>query len=716
MADASLALARAHMATQVKDAAAVQAALSRLWDDTIDPADLTRSFARFREAAVPYVNAGRVKGERTADAYINTVLRHAGKPAVTVPQTANTRLADGAIKASLSASTAKSLARAEYIAKRGGDPAIALATAKSNMLGSSKRQIINASRKRVTSSRAVERWARVSDGKPCAFCAMLVSRGPVYTDAGVDFNAHDRCGCNARLVLPGDADGGWSPEARVFRKAWDSTKDGTSGETFAEALRKLYESPLTDPAIPAVPAWLRTVQEAAKALPEDRATIGVKTATLTNEADRFIVSLKEAEAQLRIGDRTSIVSRRMIYEDGLRQNDGWIESLDGAVEWDDVPPAIVAELRREGHIVFNTWTPEMVRASLVVRSDAIRKMVDEHNAHIAKIDNLAKELRDTRPELFARRADDLDDRGELGSDTQKALDGVLAAGKALDEELTRRIRPIEARIAALDDEVADARRTVEATATAMIENYSEAAEELYEAAERRLRELRDTVPDKRLALYKEKRAETRKLLDEVRPMGGGKRPKYDKTRGQLVDAVNEAFRNYPTAWNDTVAELFPDVELKKVKRGYNQGGKVIALSEDTGTWARTGPMGRIATHELGHSMEKVPGVRGLEWAYHYSRSDKVTNANGKTELAPVFDIYGANIGMGSELAHPDKWADNYIGKTYRQRGGVGADSSWEVFTMGAESLFDSSPWYERKGDLGDDADFRAFILGTLALV
>jgi hypothetical protein len=41
-------------------------------------------------------------------------------------------------------------------------------------------------------------WARLTDGKPCAFCAMLAGRGAVYkTESTADFQAHDHCGCQA---------------------------------------------------------------------------------------------------------------------------------------------------------------------------------------------------------------------------------------------------------------------------------------------------------------------------------------------------------------------------------------------------------------------------------------------------------------------------------------------------------------------------------------
>ena len=64
-------------------------------------------------------------------------------------------------------------------------------------------------------SRAIG-WRRVSDGNPCAFCAMLVSRGPVYTSEehaltrqsdGQKFHPH--CGCTVEVVY-----GDWKPDGR----------------------------------------------------------------------------------------------------------------------------------------------------------------------------------------------------------------------------------------------------------------------------------------------------------------------------------------------------------------------------------------------------------------------------------------------------------------------------------------------------------------------
>lgn len=46
-------------------------------------------------------------------------------------------------------------------------------------------------------------WQREADGG-CEFCQMLASRGAVYSDATVDFGAHDNCNCVAVPAFEGE--------------------------------------------------------------------------------------------------------------------------------------------------------------------------------------------------------------------------------------------------------------------------------------------------------------------------------------------------------------------------------------------------------------------------------------------------------------------------------------------------------------------------------
>lgn len=48
---------------------------------------------------------------------------------------------------------------------------------------------------------AARGWQRIGDGKTCEFCAMLIGRGAVYSEATADFDTHDNCGCSPAPVF-----------------------------------------------------------------------------------------------------------------------------------------------------------------------------------------------------------------------------------------------------------------------------------------------------------------------------------------------------------------------------------------------------------------------------------------------------------------------------------------------------------------------------------
>jgi hypothetical protein len=87
----------------------------------------------------------------------------------------------------------------------------------------------------------VQRWARVTDGDPCAFCAMLASRGAVFlTEESAGFQAHDACACTAEPVyyanapLPG--------RGAEFQKLWnDNIRGRYSGAEARRQWRNLYD-------------------------------------------------------------------------------------------------------------------------------------------------------------------------------------------------------------------------------------------------------------------------------------------------------------------------------------------------------------------------------------------------------------------------------------------------------------------------------------------
>lgn len=241
-------LARAHMSQQVREVAQMQALLARLWDQTIDPSDIDGSFLRFQGQASGLIKASRSRGELTAQQYYRAqrLLAGYGGAAPLVAEQPAEALANRA------ALHATSVARAKAAIARGETPDVALQLAKAAMLRSAKRRVLDAPRKRLIALTSEDDdargWARVSDLNPCHFCAMLVSRGPVYSSVTARFQAHDGCGCSAKPVMRNDPTRGWSADATALRKLWDEV--GPDGHRGSYDWRSAYNAARSDPESP----------------------------------------------------------------------------------------------------------------------------------------------------------------------------------------------------------------------------------------------------------------------------------------------------------------------------------------------------------------------------------------------------------------------------------------------------------------------------------
>lgn len=82
-------------------------------------------------------------------------------------------------------------------------------------------------------------YARVTGGNPCAFCAMLASRGPVYKEDTVNFASHDHCQCFSEAVFRRGQP--WPWRSREFRQMWNETTEGLSGAEARNAFRRAIE-------------------------------------------------------------------------------------------------------------------------------------------------------------------------------------------------------------------------------------------------------------------------------------------------------------------------------------------------------------------------------------------------------------------------------------------------------------------------------------------
>lgn len=90
------------------------------------------------------------------------------------------------------------------------------------MASAAQREVMAAGRETV--QRTATRWRRVTDGKPCGFCAMVASRGPVYrseaTARGAGGRYHDHCGCTVEPHYGSVADWEPTPEEQRFIDAY----------------------------------------------------------------------------------------------------------------------------------------------------------------------------------------------------------------------------------------------------------------------------------------------------------------------------------------------------------------------------------------------------------------------------------------------------------------------------------------------------------------
>lgn len=90
----------------------------------------------------------------------------------------------------------------------------------------------------VSQDRRALGYARTGSGSPCAFCAVLIGRGPVYRDErSGSFQSHAGCGCSAEPVYSRDQP--WPPGAREIRDLYNQSTRGERDQL--TAFRRAYE-------------------------------------------------------------------------------------------------------------------------------------------------------------------------------------------------------------------------------------------------------------------------------------------------------------------------------------------------------------------------------------------------------------------------------------------------------------------------------------------
>lgn len=221
--------------TQIRQAARHQAKAKIAYNRFLNVADLDASFPRWVTLMHEIVGQGFQESATLATPYIQRFAAAEGATVPDLPQVAldTTRLyEDLAVNGPISI---------KQKIKAGMAPDAAKAAALERLLGVVQEHVMAGGRDLIIGASKYYgkkgRWRRVSDGKPCAFCAMLCGRGPVYSEETVTFRSHHTCGCGAELVF-----GEWepTPKERLWRASYDlaASDASTAGKSRVAPVRK----------------------------------------------------------------------------------------------------------------------------------------------------------------------------------------------------------------------------------------------------------------------------------------------------------------------------------------------------------------------------------------------------------------------------------------------------------------------------------------------
>lgn len=241
MSPMALALTESYRISQARAASKVTAQALIAFRTLLNPADLNGSFTQYLALQNLLIGAGRQDAAGLAGAYYETHRFASG-----VDGTAQVYYAD---PLTLDQTAASLLYTGPVTVKRsltkGSTIEAAMRAAESATLGAIFRIVADGGRNTIhtTAMRDPKAlgFARVTDGNPCAFCAMLASRGFAYKSeetAGGQY--HDRCGCFAQpMYRPTDTVPGRGQE---FSDLWAATTGDVTGADKARAFRRAYDA------------------------------------------------------------------------------------------------------------------------------------------------------------------------------------------------------------------------------------------------------------------------------------------------------------------------------------------------------------------------------------------------------------------------------------------------------------------------------------------
>lgn len=232
-------LTEAHRLAQSRLGAQTIQQMRAIWP-ILDVEDLDGSFDRWLDAAVRVIRAQRSVSSTLGANYLRAFkVLELGRASATVP----TVLDAGAVIDQLATSLlVTGPVKVKQALSRGLSPAAAMSDGEASSAAAAMRHTLDGGRNTIIDSTDADRealgWARATSGSPCHFCAMLASRGPVYTKDSGNFEAHDHCSCSTEPVYRDDA--AWPPGSERYADLWREAKqlDGDTTSNF----RRLIEA------------------------------------------------------------------------------------------------------------------------------------------------------------------------------------------------------------------------------------------------------------------------------------------------------------------------------------------------------------------------------------------------------------------------------------------------------------------------------------------
>lgn len=228
-------LTRRHYLAQLAVRASAGADVTRLWS-TVDPTNLSRTLDPFARSATTLARARHSTSSGVAARYqedFRKAEQVAGRAAI--------RLASP-LSAEKALSTIRGAALSGIIndRKRGFSAQAAARNGLVKVLGATTRLVLGGGRDTIIES-AIEdtrasRWQRVTGIDPCAFCAMLATRGADFlAEESASFEAHDHCSCSAEIAYEGSQ---MPLTSQRLLSQWKSSTEGLAGDDALNAFRR----------------------------------------------------------------------------------------------------------------------------------------------------------------------------------------------------------------------------------------------------------------------------------------------------------------------------------------------------------------------------------------------------------------------------------------------------------------------------------------------